>query len=56
MTKQEIEYMQKLAERIASRNYTRREEIKMLTILSQVTAKMAKDATEAAQLAVPEYV
>ena len=44
MINREMEYLKSLAERITSRNYTRREEVKLLKLLSELTAKMAADA------------
>jgi hypothetical protein len=46
MINREMEYLKSLADRITSRNYTRREEVKLLTLLSELTAKMAKDTAE----------
>ena len=46
MINREMQYLQELTARITSRNYTRREEVKMLKILSELTAKMAKDTVE----------
>jgi Ribonuclease G/E len=46
MINREMEYLQELANRITSRAYTRREEVKLLTLLSELTAKMAKDTAE----------
>ena len=46
MINREMEYLKSLADRITSRVYTRREEVKLLTLLSELTAKMAKDTAE----------
>jgi hypothetical protein len=46
MINREMEYLKSLAERITSRAYTRREEVKLLKLLSELTAKMAKDTAE----------